>query len=93
MTLDAADLLFDTNPEQAKEKMRFANERIRGSLDSIRHAVRILDSETQFIHIGDFIRELVSICDSFAMDTAIRIRSDFSSVESSLVLPHSIANF
>lgn len=93
MTLDAADLLFDTKPEQAREKMRLANERIRGSLDSIRHAVRVLDSETQLIHIDDFIRELTSICDSFAMDTAIRIRSDFSSVGNSLLLPHEHTEF
>lgn len=93
MTLDAADLLFDTAPEQARVKMKLANERIRSSLDSIRHAVRVLDSETQFICMDDLIRELVSICDSFVMDTSIRIRSDFSSADRTLSLPHEHAEF
>ena len=42
MTLDAADMLFETAPEKAREKMNTANERIRTSLDSIRQAVRVL---------------------------------------------------
>lgn len=45
MTLDAADMLYETKPEEARKRMNDANERIRGSLDSIRSAVRALDEE------------------------------------------------
>ena len=51
MTLDAADMLFGTAPEKAHEKMNAANERIRSSLESIRHAVRLLDHESGRISI------------------------------------------
>ena len=45
MTLDAADMLFEVKPEEARTRMNDANERIRGSLESIRRAVRTLDEE------------------------------------------------
>ena len=44
MTLDAADMLYDTAPDKAREKMNTANERIRTGLEAIRQAVRVLDS-------------------------------------------------
>ena len=76
MTLDAADMLFDTAPKLAREKMNIANDRIRTSLDSIRHAVRVLDNENKFITVNDFISELVAVTDSFVMDTMIKIYTD-----------------
>ena len=33
MTLDAADMLYDVRPEEARKKMNDANSRIRGSLE------------------------------------------------------------
>ena len=74
MTLDAADMLFDTNPDKAREKLGSANERIRGSLASIRRAVRVLDSEDKPAPLSDLCDSLESICHSFTMDTKIKVR-------------------
>ncbi|MCR5836193.1 MAG: hypothetical protein K6G88_06795 [Lachnospiraceae bacterium] len=69
MTLDAADMLFDKNPEAAHDKMLDATTRIRGSLNSIRSAVRALDDEKKDISINDLICYFDNIIDSFLMDT------------------------
>lgn len=45
MTLDAADMLYDVNPYEARKRMNDANNRIRVSLESIRRALRVLDDE------------------------------------------------
>ena len=88
MTLAAADMLFDAAPERAREKMNTANDRIRESLGAIRHAVRVLDSETQYVYVEDLIRELDNIIDSFSMDTTIDIISDYSDAPPYLRIPH-----
>lgn len=93
MTLDAADMLFETAPVKAREKMNAANERIRKSLNSIRHAVRVLDSESEFISMVDFIGELTAVIDSFVMDTAIQIRIDFSDSVHEQLIPHEHTEF
>lgn len=93
MTLDAADLLFDSDKDKAREKMNMANERIRASLDSIRQAVRVLDSESKYIAISDFIGELTAVTESFSMDTAIKILTDFSNIYEELFLPHEHTEF
>jgi signal transduction histidine kinase len=69
MTLDAADMLFDKNPKAAHDKMLDATTRIRGSLNSIRSAVRALDDEEKDISINDLICYFDNIIDSFLMDT------------------------
>ena len=69
MTLDAADMLYDTKPEEARKKMNDANERIRGSLESIRRAVRTLDQESENVPMTDLIAGLQGIMDDFVMDT------------------------
>ncbi|MBE5958422.1 MAG: hypothetical protein E7254_06120 [Lachnospiraceae bacterium] len=69
MTLDAADMLFDKNPEAAHDKMLDATTRIRGSLNSIRSAVRALDEEKKDISVNDLICYFDNIIDSFLMDT------------------------
>ncbi|MBR0515490.1 MAG: histidine kinase dimerization/phosphoacceptor domain-containing protein, partial [Eubacterium sp.] len=53
MTLDAADMLYDVKPDEARKRMNDANERIRGSLESIRRAVRTLDAETKMLPVAD----------------------------------------
>ena len=53
MTLDAADMLYDVKPDEARKRMNDANERIRGSLESIRRAVRTLDDEEGTMPISD----------------------------------------
>ena len=91
MTLDAADMLFDTAPDKAREKMNAANERIRGSLNSIRHAVRVLDGESKFVSVNDLISELTAVIDSFVIDTMIKIYTDFTDTE--LTIPHEHTEF
>lgn len=93
MTLDAADMLFETDPERAREKMNAANRRIHSSLDSIRQAVRVLDSESEFVSIYDFIGGLNELTDSFAMDTMLQIRTDFSDIPPDLLIPHEYGEF
>lgn len=93
MTLDAADMLFDTAPDKAREKMNTANERIRGSLNSIRHAVRVLDAESRFISVNDFISELTAVIDSFVMDTTITVSTDFTNIIPELTIPHEHTEF
>ncbi len=93
MTLDAADMLFDSVPDKAREKMNTANERIRESLNAIRYAVRVLDIENQYISMDDFIRQLMNILDNFVMDTQIRLHMDFSETDKSQVISHSYSEF
>ena len=69
MTLDAADMLFDKKPEEAHKRMNDAADRIRGSLESIRSAVRALDSEDTDISVKDLICYTDNIIDEFMMDT------------------------
>lgn len=93
MALDAADLLFDTSPDKAREKMNLAAERIRGSLASIRHAVRVLDNEAPLVSISDFKEQLLAVTDHFLMDTTRQVLTDFSNVSPVLELPHEHAEF
>ncbi|MBO4686234.1 MAG: hypothetical protein J5628_06240 [Lachnospiraceae bacterium] len=69
MTLDAADMLFEAKPEEARKRMNDANDRIRGSLDSIRSAVRALDEEGGELPIADLERYLRNAIEDFTMDT------------------------
>jgi len=69
MTLDAADALFETKPEEAHQKMNDAADRIRGSLGAIRSAVRALDEEAGDVAVKDLICYFDNILDEFMMDT------------------------
>lgn len=93
MTLDAADMLFDSAPHMAREKMNAANQRIREGLASIRHAVRVLDADSAFISAGDFISEITAVTESFVMDTMIKIRTDLSDIPPELTIPHEHTEF
>ena len=93
MTLDAADLLFDMDPEKAREKMNAANQRIRGSLESIRQAVRVLDLENKYVSMSDFIRELMAVTDDFMMDTMIKVHTNFGDVNLDVMIPHEHTEF
>ena len=72
MTLDAADMLYEVEPEKARQKMNDANERIRGSLESIRRAVRTLDEDGKPVPVSDLISDFNGIIDEFVMDTKIK---------------------
>ena len=78
MTLDAADMLYEVKPEEARKKMNDANDRIRGSLESIRRAVRVLDDETKAIAASDLKADMESIIHEFVMDRTYRVDHDFS---------------
>ena len=93
MTLDAADMLYDVKPEEARKRMNDANERIRGSLESIRRAVRVLDEDSTEILSGDLKCELENIINEFAMDTNILIDQDFSQLMDDIRIPHDHAVF
>lgn len=93
VTLDAADVLFDSAPDKAREKIKIANTRIQTSLDSIRHAVRVLDSECRFVDMADFISELSAVAEDFVMDTSLIIRTDFPAAVTELFLPHEHTEF
>lgn len=93
LTLEAADLLFDTAPEKAREKLNLANERIRESLASIRHAVRVLDHEASLVSMEDFLCQLSAVIDDFTMSTTRQVFTDFSAIQKELQLPHEHAEF
>lgn len=93
MTLDAADMLFETKPDIAREKMHTANDRIKESLQSIRHAVRVLDEDNLYVSLDDLKSECASIIDNFTMDTMLRVQTDFQEDISELTLPHEQAEF
>lgn len=93
MTLDAADMLFDIEPERAREKMNAANRRIHTSLDSIRQAVRVLDGESGRIPVNDFIGGLNELIDSFVMDTMLQVRADYSNAPPDLYIPCEYGEF
>ena len=93
MTLDAADLLLEKDPAQAREKLNAANRRIRTGLDTIRHAVRVLDGDNEYISVRDFLRELSDLVDSFVMDTTFQVFLDSSDLPTELQIPREHTEF
>ena len=93
MTLDAADALYDVRPEEARKRMNDANNRIRGSLESIRRAVRVLDEDSVEILSGDLKCEMENIINEFVMDTSIRVDQSFSQLMDDIKIPHDHAVF
>lgn len=93
MALDAADMLYDVRPEEARKRMRAANVRIRGSLESIRRAVRVLDEDNKFLFSKDLKAELRAVAAEFSMDTCIRIFQDHDEMADDILLPDEQAVF
>ena len=93
MTLDAADMLYDVKPEEARKRMNDANERIRGSLESIRRAVRTLDQESADVPITDLIAGMDSIMDEFVMDTERKCDRLYDPFPEGMLLPHEHLEF
>lgn len=93
MTLDAADMLYDARPGEARKKMNDANGRIRGSLEAIRRAVRIMDEESPGIIAGDLKCEMENIIDEFIRDTNICADTSFGSLKDDIKIPHDHAIF
>lgn len=93
MALDAADTLYDVRPEEARKRMNDANDRIRGSLESIRRAVRVLDEGSAEISAGDLKCEMENIINQFVMDTEIRVDQSVSRLADDIRIPHDHAVF
>lgn len=93
MTLDAADLLYEVRPADARKKMNEANERIRGSLESIRRAVRVLDEETQDMQAGDLKGAMEQLIQEFVMDTSIEVDKLFEELPDEVLIPHDHGEF
>lgn len=93
MALDAADTLYDMRPEEARKRMNDANDRIRGSLESIRRAVRVLDEDSAEISAGDLKCEMENIINQFVMDTDIRVDQNVSQLMDDIRIPHDHAVF
>ena len=93
MTLEAADVLFDVKPEDARKKMNDANNRIRGSLESIRRAVRVLDEDSTGIPAGDLLSEIDMIIKEFIMDTDITVNQNSNNMANDMEIPHDHAVF
>lgn len=93
MTLDAADVLYDVRPEEARKRMNDANNRIRGSLESIRRAVRVLDEDSAERLAGDLKCDMEDIINEFVMDTNIRVDWEFSQLADDIKILHDHAVF
>lgn len=88
MTLDAADMLYDVNPDEARKRMNDANNRIRGSLESIRRAVRVLDEENVTLSAKDLKSEFDMIISEFVMDTSLKVWQNYSEISDDTKIPH-----
>jgi len=93
MTLDAADMLYDVKPEEARIRMNDATERIRGSLDSIRRAVRTLDAEGAPISVSDLLGDMNGILDEFVLDSKRQVDRLFPIEQTDILIPHEHAEF
>lgn len=93
MALEAADVLYDERPEEARKRMNDANVRIRGSLEAIRRAVRVLDEENTEISAGDLKCEIENIINEFMMDTDMHVDWDFSRITDGITIPNDHAVF
>ena len=93
MTLDAADMLYDSKPEEARKRMNDANERIRGSLESIRRAVRTLDQDSADVPLSDLMAGMDSIIDEFVMDTERKVDRLYDPFPEGMQLSHEHLEF
>ena len=93
LTLDAADMLYDVKPEEARKKMNDANHRIRESLESIRRAVRVLDEDNKMLPAKDLKSELDMIASEFMMDTDFQVHQNYSDIANDINIPHDYAVF
>ena len=93
MTLEAADELYDVRPKEARKRMNDARERIHGSLESIRRAVRVLDEDSAEILAGDLKCEMENIINEFVMDTNICVNQNFGQLMEDIKIPHDHAVF
>ena len=60
--------------------MNDANSRIRGSLESLRRAVRVIDEENKVLSAKDLKEELKRISTEFVMDTSMEVFENFDDI-------------
>ncbi|MGN1372978.1 MAG: sensor histidine kinase [Candidatus Coproplasma sp.] len=89
MQTEAAKLLIDTNPEEAKAKIISANIQAKSALEQMRESVHLLAGRSGVLPVGQEIAEVLAQ----TMDgTDMTIRSDISDVELSWERRHFIIN-
>ncbi len=93
MTLDAADMLYDTAPEKARERMNTANARMREGLAAVRHAVRVLDEENVYLTVGDLIQNFTTTVEQFMMDTMIQVSTDWEKIPRTILISREHTEF
>lgn len=93
VSLDAAELLYDTSPVEARNKVTLAKDRMRQSLDTIRRAVRSLDDESKEVPIRDLTQNLLLCLDQFSMNTNVKIRHNLLSEFEELFIPKLYSEF
>ena len=93
MTLEAADVLFDKDPDEAHKRMNDAGTRIRGSLSAIRSAVRALDEEAGDVTVKDLICYMDNILNEFLMDTERNCERIYDIISEDYLIPTEHAEF
>jgi len=93
MTLEAADVLFDKDTDEAHRRMNEAGTRIRGSLSAIRSAVRALDEEAGDVTVKDLICYMDNILNEFLMDTERNCERIYDIISEDYLIPTEHAEF
>lgn len=73
VTLDAAQMLIDTDAAKANQKIDQANERIHEAIGSVRSVVRTLDAEDDCVLVTDYVNSLKELINNFTLDTEIKV--------------------
>lgn len=81
VTLDAAQMLMDTDTEKANLKVSQANERIHEAIGSVRSVVRTLDSQDDCIFVRDYIDSLKELLHNFMLDTELKIHHNLDMIK------------
>lgn len=93
VTLDAAQMLIDTDTERANLKIDQANERIHEAIGSVRSVVRTLDSKDDSILVCDYVNSLKEMLNNFTLDTEIKIHHNLDVIKDEGKLRIGIAAF
>lgn len=75
MSLDAAEVVYNIDSNKAMEKIKFANIRMRESLESIRKAVRGINNDMDEHTVEDMIHLINVNTDKLRRDFNIKIRT------------------
>lgn len=84
MSLDAAEEVYNMDSKKAMEKIKFANIRMRESLESIRKAVRGVNTKTNGQTIEDVMKLINVNIDKLKEDFNIKIRTKIDYSEQQL---------